>query len=39
MMDGDWMQTSEDNVQVVYEFVCIEELVPQDHMLRKIDLF
>ena len=39
MMDGDWMQTSKNNVQGVYEFVCIEELVPQDHLLRKIDKY
>ncbi len=30
------MLRSNQNVQNSFEFVCIEELVPQDHLLRKI---
>ncbi len=33
------MLTSNDNSQVGYEFVCIEDLVPKDHLLRKIDKY
>jgi len=31
------MLREHDNKQIGMEFVCIEELVPQDHLLRKID--
>ena len=31
------MLKKEKNKQLKYEFVCIESLVPQDHLLRKID--
>jgi transposase len=31
--------TSNDKSQASYEFVCIEDLVPQDHLLRKIDKY
>jgi transposase len=31
------MLREHDNQQLGMEFVCIEELVPQDHLLRKID--
>lgn len=33
------MLTSNKEKQVMYELVCIEELVPQDHLLRKIDKY
>ena len=31
------MLPTDDNKQLGMEFVCIEELVPEDHLLRKID--
>ncbi len=31
------MLREHDNKQIGMEFVCIEELVPKDHLLRKID--
>ena len=33
------MLTSNDQNQSSYEFVCIEDLVPEDHLLRKIDKY
>ncbi|WP_139257354.1 transposase, partial [Desulforamulus aeronauticus] len=33
------MLTSNDKTQSSFEFVCIEELVPQNHLLRKIDKY
>jgi transposase len=35
-LGGDPMLRSNPHVQNTYEFVCIEELVPEDHLLRKI---
>lgn len=34
---NDGMLRKHDNRQIGMEFVCIEELVPQDHLLRKIE--
>jgi len=34
-----YLLTSNDKSQASYEFVCIEDLVPQDHLLRKIDKY
>jgi transposase len=33
------MLRSNPNVQNAYEFVCLEDLVPQDHLLRKIQTY
>lgn len=33
------MLTDKSKTQNTYEFVCIEDLVPQDHLLRKIDKY
>lgn len=33
------MLTDKNQTQSTYEFVCIEELVPEDHLLRKIDKY
>lgn len=33
------MLSSNKEKQTSYEFVCIEDLVPQDHLLRKIDRY
>ncbi|MBA9087386.1 hypothetical protein FHR92_003871, partial [Fontibacillus solani] len=31
--------TNDTNPQLEYELVCLEQLVPQDHLLRKIDKY
>ncbi|MBA9086917.1 transposase, partial [Fontibacillus solani] len=31
--------TNDPNPQLEYELVCLEQLVPQDHLLRKIDKY
>lgn len=33
------MLTSNDKIQSSYEFVCIEDLVPEEHLLRKINKY
>jgi hypothetical protein len=33
------MLHSDKEKQVAYEFVCIENLVPENHQLRKIDKY
>ena len=33
------MLSDRNKTQNTYEFVCIEELVPEDHLLRKIDKY
>jgi transposase len=38
-MDGENMLRSNNGKQNTYEFVSIEDLVPQDHMLRKVDKY
>jgi hypothetical protein len=36
--DGFMLRSNKDK-QFSYEFVCIEDYVPEDHLLRKIDRF
>ncbi|MFX4301649.1 hypothetical protein ACOJUR_05135 [Alicyclobacillus tolerans] len=39
MLGGDDVYQSKDGRQLEFEFVSIEELVPEDHLLRKIDRY
>lgn len=39
MKAGEELLTSKKESQLTYEFVCIEDLVPRDHLLRKIDRY
>lgn len=39
LTEGDYMLRSNKDKQTTFEFVSLESLVPQDHMLRKVDQY